>query len=195
VRVGQGVTAVGNSGGAGRLITVRGRVVRLRKSITVEDETGKLRWLAGLIQTDAAVRPGDSGGPLFDGAGRVVGMNTAASYRYGYAIPVATATRVTQQIVNGKASARVHIGATAFFGVRVQGTTVVDVLPGSPAAAAGLKPGYVIISVAGRRVTGEAGITAAVLAHKPGELVTIVYRDDAGMRRSVRVRLKAGPPQ
>src|SRR5262245_4032877 len=196
LKVGTTVTAVGNSGGIGRLISVRGRVVRLRKSITVEDDTGRRQWRTGLIETSAALRPGDSGGPLLDSAGLVVGMNTAGSFSgHAYAIPIATAARVTQQIVTGKASPRVHIGATAFLGIQVQGTTVADVVPGSPAEAAGLKPGIVIISIGGKRVAGEAGITSAVLAHKPGQVVTVVYRDETGSRRTARVRLATGPPQ
>jgi S1-C subfamily serine protease len=196
LRVGAIVTAVGNSGGIGRLISVSGRVVRLRKSITVEDDTGRRQWRTGLIESSAALRPGDSGGPLLDSAGRVVGMNTAGSFvGHAYAIPIATAARVTRQIVTGRASRRVHIGATAFLGIQVQGTTVADVVAGSPAEAAGLKPGIVIISIGGKRVTGEAGITSAVLAHKPGQVVTVVYRDETGMRRAARVRLATGPPQ
>jgi S1-C subfamily serine protease len=195
--VGASVTAVGNSGGIGRLISVRGSVIRLRKSVTVQSDSGERHRLTGLIETNAALRPGDSGGPLLDSAGRVVGVNTAASPfgRHAYAIPIATATRVTKQIVMGKASSRVHIGATAFLGVQVQGTTVAEVVPGSPAEAAGLKPGDVLISIGGKPVTGAAGITSAVLAHKPGQVVTVVYTDETGTRRTARVRLATGPPQ
>jgi S1-C subfamily serine protease len=194
--VGASVTAVGNSGGAGRLISVRGRVIRLRRSIIVESDTGERRRLAGLIETNTAIRPGDSGGPLLDSAGRVVGMDTAGSFGgHAYAIPIATAARVTKQIVGGKASPRVHIGATAFLGVQVQGTTIAEVVPGSPAEAAGLKPGDVIISIGGKRVTGAAGITSAVLTHKPGQVVTVVYTDETGRSRAARVRLATGPPQ
>ena len=194
--VGASVTAVGNSGGFGRLISVRGRVIRLRRSITVESGIGELHRLTGVIETNASLRPGDSGGPLLDSAGKGVGMDTAAAFGgSAYAIPIATAARVTSQIVAGKASPRVHVGATAFLGIRVQGTTVDDVVRGSPAQKAGLKPGDVIISVGGKRVTGEAGITSAVLAHKPGQVVTVVYTDETGTRRAARVRLAAGPPQ
>ena len=195
--VGASVTAVGNSGGFGRLISVRGRVVQLRKSVTVENYSGERHRLKGLIETNAALRPGDSGGPLLDSTGRVVGVNTAASPfgHRAFAIPIGTATRVTRQIVAGEPSSRVHIGATAFFGVQVQGTTVAEVIPGSPAQAAGLKPGDVLISIGGKRVTGAASITSALLAYRPGQLVTIVYSDETGTRRTARVRLAAGPPQ
>jgi S1-C subfamily serine protease len=195
--VGASVTAVGNSGGTGRIISARGRVTRLRTSVTVQDDGGDTQRLTGLIETNAAVRPGDSGGPLLDGAGDVVGMVTAASPfgRQTYAIPIATATRITNQIVTGKSSPRVHLGPTAFLGIQLQGTTIADVVPGSPAQAAGLKPGDVIISIAGKAVTGAAAISSAVLAHKPGQVVTVVYRDETGARRAVRVRLASGPPQ
>jgi S1-C subfamily serine protease len=195
--VGASVTAVGNSGGFGHLISVRGRVIRLGRSITVENDIGELHRLTGVIETNASLRPGDSGGPLLDSAGGVVGMDTAAAFGgNAYAIPIPTAARVTSQIVAGKASPRVHVGATAFLGIQVQGTTVADVVPGSPAQAAGLKPGYVIISIGGKRVTGEAGITSAVLAHKPGQVVTVVYTDETRTsRRAARVRLVTGPPQ
>jgi S1-C subfamily serine protease len=193
--VGASVTAVGNSGGAGRLISAHGRVLSLKKSITVESDGGTAR-LRGVIETNAALRPGDSGGPLFDAAGRVVGMDTAASFDgRSYAVPIDTAGRVARQIAAGRASARVHIGATAFLGIRVQGTTVADVVRGSPAQVAGLKPGDVIRSIGGKRVTGEAGITSAVLAYKPGQVVRIVYIDETGLSQTARVRLATGPPQ
>jgi len=194
--VGASVTAIGNSGGLGRLISARGSVVRLSRAITVVNDIGRRSRLTGVIETSASLRPGDSGGPLLDSAGRVVGMDTAAAFGgNAFAIPIATAARVTTQIVAGRASARVHVGATAFLGIRVQGTTVDDVVRGSPAYKAGIKPGDLIISVGGRRVTGEDGITAAVLAHKPGQVIKVVFTDETGAPRTAKVKLAAGPPQ
>src|SRR3954451_60354 len=126
VRVGQTVKAVGNAGGTGSLVSASGVVTGVARAITVRDEQGSKARLTGLIETNAALRPGDSGGPLFNAAGKVVGMDTAASTGYGYqevasndgyAIPIAKATSIAGRIVDGRASARIHVGATAFLGV------------------------------------------------------------------------------
>ena len=96
-----------------------------------------------------------------------------------------------------------HIGATAFLGVQLgnsasfggQGATIVGVVPGAPAAAAGLVPGDVIIAVAGRAVSGPSDIAPIILAHKPGDKVTITYFDATGQTQSASVTLASGPPQ
>jgi S1-C subfamily serine protease len=141
----------------------------------------------------------------------VVGIDTAASSsspfasasRDGYAIPIGKATTIAKQIVSGKSSATVHIGATAFLGVQLgnsssfggQGATIVGVVPGAPAAAVGLVPGDVIIAVAGRAVSGPSDIAPIILTHKPGDKVTITYSDATGQSQSTSVTLASGPPQ
>jgi S1-C subfamily serine protease len=79
VDVGQSVQAVGNAGGTGYLSHASGTVTGVGRSITVSDDQGGSENLSGLIETNAAVRPGDSGGPLLNSAGQVIGMDTAAS--------------------------------------------------------------------------------------------------------------------
>jgi S1-C subfamily serine protease len=128
--VGQAVTALGNAGGTGSLTSAAGTVTGLGKTITASDDQGGSEQLTGLIETNAGIQPGDSGGPLLDSAGHVVGMDTAASTGYGgfqttsasdaYAIPIAKALTIAHQIESGTASTTVHIGATAFLGVEVQ---------------------------------------------------------------------------
>lgn len=109
VRVGDRVTAVGNAGGQGGTPTAStGKVTHLNRAITIsEPSTGRSEHLTGLIQIDAALHAGDSGGPLFNSAGRVIGMNTAASVSFrfrgvptseGYAIPINTAMTVARPI-------------------------------------------------------------------------------------------------
>jgi S1-C subfamily serine protease len=212
LKLGAHVTAVGNAGGTGRLTSSRGNVTGLHKSITVQGDNGTTEQLTGLIETNAALQPGDSGGPLLNSAGRVVGIDTAASSgspfavsasNDGYAIPIGKATTIARQIVSGKSSATVHIGATAFLGVQLgnsasfggQGATIVGVVPGAPAASAGLVPGDVIIAVAGRPVSGPSNIAPIILAHKPGDKVTITYSDASGQTQSASVTLASGPPQ
>jgi S1-C subfamily serine protease len=211
LKLGARVTAVGNAGGTGRLTSSRGNVTGLHRSIMVLGDNGTTEQLTGLIETNAALQPGDSGGPLLNSAGRVVGIDTAASSsspfasasRDGYAIPIGKATTIAKQIVSGKSSATVHIGATAFLGVQLgssssfggQGATIVGVVPGAPAAAAGLVPGDVIIAVAGRAVSGPSDIAPIILTDKPGDKVTITYSDATGQSQSTSVTLASGPPQ
>ena len=113
LKLGARVTAVGNAGGTGRLTSSRGNVTGLNRSIMVQGDNGTTEQLTGLIETNAALQPGDSGGPLLNSAGRVVGIDTAASStspfasasRDGYAIPIGKATTIAKQIVSGKSSA------------------------------------------------------------------------------------------
>jgi len=211
LKLGARVTAVGNAGGTGRLTSSRGNVTGLHRSITVQGDSGTTEQLTGLIETNAALQPGDSGGPLLNSAGRVVGIDTAASSsspfasasRDGYAIPIGKATTIAKQIVSGRSSATVHIGATAFLGAQLgnsssfggQGATIVGVVPGAPAAAAGLVPGDVIVAVAGRAVSGPSDIAPIILARKPGDKVTVTYFDASGQSQSAIVTLAGGPPQ
>jgi S1-C subfamily serine protease len=212
LKLGERVTAVGNAGGTGTLTSSRGNVTGLNKSITVQDDNGTTEQLTGLIETNATLQPGDSGGPLLNSAGRVVGIDTAASSSSpfaasassdGYAIPIGKATTIAKQIVSGKSSATVHIGATAFLGVELgnrpsfagQGTTIIGVVPGGPAAAAGLVPGDVITAAAGRAVSGPSVIQSIILAHRPGDKVTFTYSDATGQSQTATVTLASGPPQ
>ena len=132
--VGDTVVGVGNAGGDGGAPTVAaGTVVALDQQIVAGDAGGTdAEQLSGLIQTDANIQSGDSGGPLVDTNGAVVGVMTAASatngssYGYGYgssgnegyAVPIATALQIVDQIKSGQASATVHIGETGFLGVQ-----------------------------------------------------------------------------
>ena len=212
VRVGHTVTATGNAGGSGSLSSSSGRVTALARAITVGDSDGGGQRLTGLLETNAELQPGDSGGPLFDAAHKVIGMNTAASVGYvfrgsrdadGYAIPINTAVAIAKQIEAGKASATVHVGPTAFLGVSVasddlggSGAAIAGVVPGGAAAAAGLTSGDVITSVHGRDVTSSATLRAALLLEKPGARVSVTYVDlTTGGSKTVTVTLGSGPPQ
>jgi S1-C subfamily serine protease len=212
VRVGHVVKATGNAGGRGTLTSSTGRVTALRRAITVSDESGGGQRLTGLIETSSKLEPGDSGGPLFDLAGKVIGMNTAATVGYafrgnragdGYAIPINAAVAVAKQIVAGKASATVHVGDTAFLGVSIgaqdtggKGALVAGVVPGSGADTAGLAAGDLITRLEGRAVSSPATLRSAILHAKPGASVSVTYVDaTTGATESVTVTLTSGPPQ
>jgi S1-C subfamily serine protease len=212
VRVGHVVSATGNAGGSGTLTSSTGRVTALRRAITVSDESGGGQRLTGLIEASAKLQPGDSGGPLFDLAQRVIGMNTAATVGYafrgtrgtdGYAIPINAAVAIAKQIVAGKVSATVHVGDTAFLGVSIgaqdtggAGALVAGVVPGSAADTAGLAAGDLITRLGGRAVSSPATLRSAILRVKPGASVSVTYVDvTTGTTESARVTLTSGPPQ
>jgi S1-C subfamily serine protease len=138
VATGNTVVALGNAGGTGGTPSVAsGTVTALNQSITASDElSGASEQLTGLIEDNADIQPGDSGGSLVNSYGQVIGMDTAASTGYSfqspsgqqgssgstsaeqaYAIPIDSALSIAKQIEAGTSSATVHLGATAFLGV------------------------------------------------------------------------------
>ena len=131
VDVGLPVVAIGNALDLpGKPTVTNGTITALNRSITASDSTGaNSENLKGLLQTDAPLSPGNSGGPLADSAGEVVGMNTAAasgsgssnqqSSTVGFAIPINTALSIASEIQQGQSSSTVHIGLPAFLGVDV----------------------------------------------------------------------------
>lgn len=215
-RAGEQVLGIGNAGGGGGTPSFTlGTVTGTGQSVTAsDDETGFAEQLSGMIATSAEIRPGDSGGPLADAYGQVVGMDTAGSASFqvgsgsaggGYAIPVATALAIARQIVAGHPSATVHVGPTAFLGVQagsggapgavVPGATVTGVAAGSPAAEAGLARGDVITSLGSHPVTSQAALTQVLAFDEvPGEDAVVSYADPAGRQHSVTVALGSGGP-
>src|SRR5581483_692735 len=129
----------------------------------------------------AALQPGDSGGPLLNAAGRVIGMDTAASVSFafqgsgdGYAIPINKALALAKQIAAGRASTTVHVGSTPFLGLSVptssdvSGVVVSDVVGGGPADKAGIVAGDTIRTLNGRAVSSYSNLTKALLLHRAG---------------------------
>jgi S1-C subfamily serine protease len=131
--VGQNVVGVGNAGGTGGTPSAAGgTVTALNQSITASDDgDGTSEQLSGLIETNADIQPGDSGGALVNTSGEVLGVDTAASAGFsfqsndqssgnqGYAIPINTALTIARAIEAGSGSSTIHIGQTAFLGVEI----------------------------------------------------------------------------
>jgi len=208
---GDAIKALGNAGGTGSLRAATGTVTGLGRGITVSDDQGGSESLSGMIETNAPIQPGDSGGPLMNSSGQVVGMDTAASVANGspqevatagYAIPIDKAMSIASQITHGQASTAVHIGGTAFLGVEVEadsyggsGAVVTSVVPGSPADAAGLTPGDMITAVGDQSVSSPEGLTEIVATQKPGAPVSTTYVDQYGATQTASVALGSGPPR
>jgi S1-C subfamily serine protease len=127
--LGTAVVAIGNAGGTGGTPTVTsGTITALDRTITASDEgSNDTETLHGMLQTNAPIAAGDSGGALANSAGQVIGMNTAANSEniggagtdQGFAIPINTALSIAKQIAAGKSSSKILIGAPAFMGVTV----------------------------------------------------------------------------
>ena len=197
VKVGQTVTATGNANGTGALDHHDRRRHRPCPGDHVSDDAGGTERLSGLIETSAALEPGDSGGPLLNAAGKVVGMNTAASVppasarlasTDGYAIPIDTALSIADQIEDGKASATVHVGAprssaSAWPRTATARALVAGVVSGGSAAAAGLTAGDVITALDGHAVSSSTALQSLLLSEKPGARVSITYIDTSGAAR------------
>src|SRR5438552_13447280 len=213
--LGQVVTALGNAGGRGGTPSVAsGTVTGLNRAITAGDGEGNAERLTGLIETNVALEPGDSGGPLVDSAGRVLGINTAASVGFefnttsssdAYAIPIAHALAIAKQIQSGKGTSTTHVGATPMLGVSVgfggfgydsvAGAYVQSVLPGSPAGRAGLVAGDVITAVDGRSISTQSVLSGVMLNRSPGQSVVVKWVDAFNTLHSASVKLATGPAQ
>ena len=211
VKVGDVVIGLGNAGGAGGApIPADGTVTGLDKSITAMDsENGTSENLTGLIETDAGIQPGDSGGALVSKDGKVVGINTAGSTSngrttsattQGYAIPINQALDIAQQIRDGKASSTVHIGQSGFLGIQVSGTAssstgvrISGTISGSAAAKAGLVAGDRITAINGTKVTSNTALRTQLAPLHPGDVVSITWIDGAGASHTHNVTLGVGP--
>ncbi|MET0448580.1 MAG: trypsin-like peptidase domain-containing protein [Aeromicrobium sp.] len=203
VQVGDAVTGVGNANGdGGAASAAAGTVVALDQSITVSSETGgESSQLSDLIQIDADIIAGDSGGALYDDDGEVIGMNTAASSGtadvQGYAVPIASALAIADQIESGVESGTVEIGNHGYLGVslssEVTGALVAGVVEDSPAAEAGLTTGSTITSLNGTAVTSADALSAAVAELEVGDRVTVAWTDTSGAAHSETITLGSGP--
>jgi serine protease Do len=183
LRVGQLVVAIGNPHGFAGSVTA-GVVSALGRSLPTRSGAAT-RWVDNVIQTDAALNPGNSGGALADGLGRVVGVNTAvAGIGLGLAVPINESTRkVIGALMTHGHYSRAWIGiaggnrplpprVAARLGRR-SGVEVTEVVAGSPAAQAGLHPEDLILAVAGTAVEGVDDLLRELGGELIGETVQL----------------------
>jgi S1-C subfamily serine protease len=220
VTVDQLVVAIGNALNKPGLPTVtEGTVTQVGRSISVSGDSGTVEQLKNLLETSAPLQPGNSGGPLLDTGGQVIGINTAASggnipdggTNDGYAIPINDALTIAHQIESAHSTATVHIGASPFLGVQVRGgaqdfggggapgsssgsgVLVAGVESGTPAESAGIAAGDQIIAVAGTTVSSQSELTSALSAKHPGDTVTVTWVDQSNSQHQATIRLATGP--
>ena len=188
--VGELAVAVGSPLGFQQTVT-SGVVSALHRVVGATDSGGTTTVLTDLIQTDASINEGNSGGALCDGAARLVGINTliasqsGGSVGLGFAIPANTAVQVADDIIAHRPISHPYIGVlgqTVTAGVSahyklavVEGAYVTQVIPGSPAAKAGIKPGDIIVAVDGKPVKSMDDMVAAVRSHGIGDEITVTY--------------------
>jgi S1-C subfamily serine protease len=201
LRVGQLVVAIGNPHGFEGSVTA-GVVSALGRALPARLGRGRAaRIIDNVIQTDAALNPGSSGGALADGRGRVVGVNTAlAGIGLGLAVPInATTRRIVGALMSEGRVRRAYIGiaggprplpprAASRWGRR-SAVEVVEVVPDSPAERAGIRPGDLVVEVDGRAVEDAADLQRMMVAELIGRPVeATVWRTE----RAVSLRLVPG---
>ncbi|ROP77518.1 MULTISPECIES: trypsin-like peptidase domain-containing protein [unclassified Frigoribacterium] len=206
VATGDAVHSTGNAGGTGDLVTAEGTVLATDQAISVASETGSgTESLSGLIELQSDVVSGDSGGPLRDADGEVVGIVTAASSGAapitGYAIPISHALSIAKQIVAGQGSSTIQIGLPAFLGAQISstatgtgaGVAIAGTVEGSAAESAGLVAGDTVTALDGTAVADASALTAAVQAHDAGDQVQLTWTDATGTSHTATVTLGEGP--
>jgi len=202
VRIGEPVIAIGYALDLGLSPSVTTGVVSAKERSLLDPST----QVFGLLQTDAAINPGNSGGPLLDFSGRVLGVNTATiqgAQGIGFAISAETVRAVASEILDkgtvdrgflGIAYQEVTNGLADSLDLPVDaGILIQQVLPGSPADAAGLREGDVIVRLGDTDIETTSDLTLALLEASPGDEVKVEYYRD-GDRNDTNVTL-AAPPQ
>jgi S1-C subfamily serine protease len=210
LKVGQKVLAVGNPFGLDWTLTT-GIVSALNRELPTDGGQS----IRDLIQTDAAINPGNSGGPLLDSAGRLIGVTTAifspsgAYAGVGFAVPVDTVNRVVPRIIGTGRYTRPTLGVRVESQInaalvrqnQVQGVYVLAIDPGSPAAAAGLRParidrnedvtiGDIILAVGERPTVDVEDLYDALDRAAPGDRVTLTVQRG---RERVRIQVRLAP--
>jgi S1-C subfamily serine protease len=158
-----------------------------------------------MIQVDAQVISGDSGGPLYDAENEVIGMDTAASssplQSVGFAIPIAKAMSIADQIDSGQGGDNITLGVPGFLGVQFQpgaagsGAVVAGVLPKTPAADSGIAAGDTITGLSGTPVTSGEQLKTLLSQYHGGDSATLTWRDSEGESHTASVTLIDGPAE
>ena len=190
IKVGQTVIAIGNALGRFANTVTKGVVSGIGRGITASSGLGQYQQLEDVIQTDAALNPGNSGGPLLNLSGQVVGVNVAmgqGTENIGFAIPVNRAKELYDNFKDGKLTSRPYLGV---YHITItqdiakeqnlpEGAFVRDVVLGSSADEAGVKPNDIITAIDKTKITQENTLGKVILQHKAGDKVKLtIWRNE-----------------
>lgn len=206
VAVGESVLAVGNPLGLANSATT-GIVSAVDRPVSASGESGGEAVVTNAIQIDAAVNPGNSGGPLFNAQGEVIGITSSiaslsggssqsGSIGLGFAIPVDLAKNIGQQLITSGKAEHAFLGvsltdATATAdGVTRRGTKVEKITADSPAASAGIATGDIVVAIDGQPVSGKESLTGFVREKAAGDVVKVTLVRD-GKAQDIQVTLAA----
>jgi putative serine protease PepD len=191
VQVGDSVVAMGSPYGLEETVTT-GIISALDRSISSPSNY----TISGALQTDAAINPGDSGGPLLDSSGRVIGMNAQiksssdGNTGVGFAIPSDTVKRVAEALVSGDQVKHAYLGVS--LADASGGARVASVRDGSPGDEAGLEGGDVITTVDGKDISSADDAAGAINAKRPSDEITLTI-ERGGERSTIDVTLGTRP--
>ncbi len=191
VQVGSSVVAIGSPFGLEGSLTT-GVISALDR--TIKSPNGYT--ISGALQTDAAINHGNSGGPLLDAAGAVIGINaqiesdSGGNDGVGFAIPSSTVKKVAGGLIQNGSVKHAYLGVQ--LGDAAGGAQVGGVTAGGPAADAGLRAGDVVTAIQGKKVASSDALVAAINDHAPGDEVTLSVRRD-GDSRELQVKLATRP--
>jgi putative serine protease PepD len=196
LKVGDELAAIGSPFGYASSIST-GIVSGLDR--TIEAPNGFT--VAHAIQTDAALNPGNSGGPILDAEGRVVGVadqiatgGTEQSAGVGFAVPIDLGADEIDQLATGGTVAHAYLGVSTGDTAGTAGAAVGDVTQGGPAAAAGLRAGDIVTAIDGKPIDGSADLVAAIAAKQPGDTIVLTVRRGSGTE-SITATLGTQPAQ
>ncbi len=213
IQIGQTVIAIGNALGEFQNSVTRGIVSGLGRTIVAGDRSGFSERLEAVIQTDAAISPGNSGGPLINLAGQVIGVNSAVSQQgenIGFAIPINEARRMVESVKAVGRIVRPYLGVRYMvlnkevanqnnlpveYGalvVRGEQQTDLAVIPGSPADKAGIVENDIILELNGTRIDEQNGLARLIAEYKVGDVIKLKVMHK-GLEKEMSVTLTERP--